>query len=759
VQPSLEWLEARDLPTATPTATPFFVLANSQGNATPLAGSGPSGYTPSQIVQAYGFNQISFSNGPNGTGQTIAIVDAYNDPNIQSDLAAFDSQFGLSAANLRVIGQTGGAAPTATDPTGGWELEESLDVEWAHAVAPGANIVLVEANSSSISDLMTAVQTAANLSGVSAVSMSWGANEFSGETSYDSYFSKAGVAFIGAAGDSGAPPIYPAASPNVLAVGGTTLTLNSQNNWSSETGWSGSGGGISSYESQPSYQKGVVTQTTTQRANPDVAYDANPNTGFAVDDSFTGSQVFGGPWYEVGGTSDAAPQWAGLVAIADQGRVLNGESTLSSNQLLTALYQMPSSNFHDITSGNNGYSAGPGYDLVTGLGTPIANNVVASLINGTSPSPPSPPPGPTPTLPVITSNPTSQRVPAGQTVTFTASASGTPTPTVQWEVSNNGGVTWSNISGATSTILTLAGVTTSMNGDEYEAVFTNSVGSVATMAATLTVTSPPPAPPPPPPPTPPPPPPAAGLLPNGSFEQPSVGSGYTVDPGGSPWSYFGSAGVAGNGSILTSGAPPAPDGTQVGFLHNRYSMISQAVNLTVGNIYTINFDAAQAVYGQTNNQAIEVFVNDTPVALVMPGSSYAAYNTTSFYVTSSGTYVITFVGLDPGSTAFLDDVGLSATPMVAGRNRTAPEASAALTASSGSGNANLAVLAIQTGLGSHDQPSAQGTNLPHSEVGLSSRLGTLAQTFLALQRRATIGPLGDVFTPDWLDPFLSGRMT
>jgi subtilase family serine protease len=530
VQPSLEWLEARDLPTAAPIATPFFVLANSQSNDTPLAGSGPSGYTPSQIVQAYGFNQISFSNGPNGTGQTIAIVDAYNDPNIQSDLAAFDSQFGLPTANLRVIGQSGGAAPTATDPTGGWELEEALDVEWAHAVAPGANIVLVEANSPALANLMTAVQTAANLSDVSAVSMSWGANEFSGETSYDSYFSKAGVAFIGAVGDSGAPPIYPAASPNVLAVGGTTLNLNSQNNWSSETGWSGSGGGISSLEAQPSYQKGIVTQTTTQRANPDVAYDANPNSGFAVYDSFTGSQVFGGPWYEVGGTSDAAPQWAGLVAIADQGRVLNGESTLSSNQLLTALYQMPNSNFHDITSGNNGFSAGPGYDLVTGLGTPIANDVVTSLVNGTSPSPP---PGPTPTLPVITSNPTSQTVPAGQTVTFTAAASGNPTPTVQWEVSTNNGATWSAISGATSTTLTLAGVTTSMNGDEYEAIFTNSAGSVATTAATLTVTSPP-APPPPSPS----PPPTAGLLPDGSFEQPSVGSGYAVDPGGTPWSYF-----------------------------------------------------------------------------------------------------------------------------------------------------------------------------------------------------------------------------
>jgi subtilase family serine protease len=185
VQPSLERLEARDLPTAAPIATPFFVLANPQGNATPLAGSRPSGYTPSQIGQAYGFNQLSFSNGPNGTGQTIAIVDAYNDPNIASDLQKFDAQFGLANPNLRVINQTGGTTLPATDPTGNWEVEQSLDVEWAHAVAPGANIVLVEANSSFVFDLMTGVRTAANLPGVSVVSMSFGATELIGETIFD----------------------------------------------------------------------------------------------------------------------------------------------------------------------------------------------------------------------------------------------------------------------------------------------------------------------------------------------------------------------------------------------------------------------------------------------------------------------------------------------------------------------------------------------------------------------------------------------
>ncbi|HTU92785.1 MAG TPA: hypothetical protein VMF69_22075, partial [Gemmataceae bacterium] len=382
-------------------ATPDYIIASPQAGISPMGGDGPAGgYTPSQIAQAYGFNQISFtSNGTtvpgNGAGQTIAIVDAYNDPNISSDLQTFDAQFGLLNPTLTVVGQTGGAAPTGTDPTGGWEVEESLDVEWAHAVAPAANIVLVEANSNSLTNLMTAVKTAANLPGVSVVSMSWGAGEFSSETSDDSaYFSTpnvpANVAFVAASGDYGPPPNYPAASPNVLAVGGTTLTLTSSNNWASETAWSGSSGGISAYEKLPSYQVAAVTNnpnipggTPTTRTVPDVAYDANPNTGFAVYDSFDESG-----WLEIGGTSDAAPQWAALIAIADQGRALNGESTLGYSQLLPDIYQMPASNFHDITSGSSisssggpSYSAGPGYDLVTGLGTPIANLVVDSLVD------------------------------------------------------------------------------------------------------------------------------------------------------------------------------------------------------------------------------------------------------------------------------------------------------------------------------------------------------------------------------------------
>ncbi len=395
----LEELEGRLVPSTTPfnpVATPdLSVLTSSSATPSGLPGQ-PAGFSPQQISQAYGFNQITFSNGTivgNGSGQTIAIVDAYSQPNIASDLASFDSTYGLAAPpKFTVVNQTGGSSLPTSDTN--WGVEESLDVEWAHAMAPGANILLVEANSSSYSDLMTAVNYAANQTGVSVVSMSWGGSEWSGETSYDSYFTTPaghnGVTFVASTGDTGSSgaPEYGSVSPNVLAVGGTQLTLNSTGGYGSETGWSGSGGGISAYESQPSYQNGVVTQTSTMRAVPDVSYNASSNSPYAVYDS----SGYGG-WIEVYGTSAGAPQWSSLVAIADQGRALNGLGTLDGpSQTLPALYKLPTSDFHDITTGSNGaYSAGVGYDLVTGIGTPIANDVVAGLVSygSSSSTPPS----------------------------------------------------------------------------------------------------------------------------------------------------------------------------------------------------------------------------------------------------------------------------------------------------------------------------------------------------------------------------------
>jgi hypothetical protein len=379
-------------------------------------------YTPLQISHAYGADQITFQNGTvkgDGSGQTIAIVDAYYDPSIQADLAAFSQRFGLAPLD----GKNGDGTFTQVDLSGkkalsppgdDWTVETALDVEWAHAIAPKASVVLVEAASDrqdpatgEPTDLLNAVQYAATKMGASTVSMSWGINEVPGEKNWDSFFTTPGVTFVAASGDSGAGTIWPAVSPNVVSVGGTTLRLTSSNTIAGETGWGngrwsfflgGSGGGLSQYEPLPAYQQSAgISSTYTQfnaRLNPDVAYNADPSTGYYVLDSAAGG------WFAVGGTSAGAPQWAALIAIADQGRASANLAPLSSAQTLNALYSNPQ-NFHDITQGNTGayfvvnasgritgqipVTAGPRYDLVTGLGTPVANVLVPALAQaGTS---------------------------------------------------------------------------------------------------------------------------------------------------------------------------------------------------------------------------------------------------------------------------------------------------------------------------------------------------------------------------------------
>ena len=320
-----------------------------------------SGYTPAQIAGAYGLGAITFKTSTgttvkgDGTGETIALIEMYHDPNLSSDLHTFDQQYGLSDPTLNVINQAG----NQTD--NGWALEESLDVEWAHAMAPGANIVVVEAAAGrtlnqQLQDLMTAVNTASTTPGVAVVSMSWGFYEFSGETAYDSNFTTAGITYIAASGDN--PGVdYPAASPDVLAVGGTTLNLNGAGGYASETAWSASGGGYSQFESQPAYQQTV--QTTGQRSTPDVAFVGDPNTGVQVYETPpSGQQNFWGQttapqgsWQVVGGTSLGAPSWAGIVAIVDQGRSLAGHASLTgATQTLPALYSLASADFHAITA-------------------------------------------------------------------------------------------------------------------------------------------------------------------------------------------------------------------------------------------------------------------------------------------------------------------------------------------------------------------------------------------------------------------------
>ena len=334
-------------------------------------------YTPSQIKQAYGSSALPET----GAGQTIAIIDAYDDPTIASDLHTFDRTFALPDPILTKF------VPAFGKPAynSGWAMEITLDVEWAHAIAPGANIMLVEAANASMSALLSAVDFAVGR-GANELSMSWGGGEFAGEAALDSHFNHPGVAFTASAGDSGAGVSYPSASPYVTAVGGTTLSITSTGGRASEAAWSGSGGGRSAGEALPAYQSGFASGAT--RGVPDVSYNADPNTGVYVYDSSPG---FGG-WYEVGGTSAGAPQWAGIFALVNQGRASLGKAALGSGHKFgvnSALYKLAGGSsytngngaFFDITAGSNGQRAANGYDLVTGLGSPVANKLVPALIN------------------------------------------------------------------------------------------------------------------------------------------------------------------------------------------------------------------------------------------------------------------------------------------------------------------------------------------------------------------------------------------
>lgn len=343
---------------------------------TPLiSSSSPTGYSPKTVKAYLGLTGT-------GSGQTIAVVTAYNAPTIASDLAAFDSAFGLSApASFKKVSQSGSTSSLpATDA--GWALEASLDVEWAHAIAPAASILLVEASSSSLSNLDTAVAYAAKQTGVSVISNSWGsAGEISGETTMDSYCKLTKAVCVFASGDSGNPGGYPAYSPYVVSVGGTSLSLSTSTTGAvtvaSETAWGGSGGGVSTYEAKPAFQKSL---SYGMRTIPDVSYDADPATGFSVYDSTAFNGATG--WFQMGGTSAGTPQWAGILAAADQLRKAKSKavlaawnSTTSTAPASTDLYALTSP-IADITTGSTNGSCGSictasvGFDAVTGRGSP-----------------------------------------------------------------------------------------------------------------------------------------------------------------------------------------------------------------------------------------------------------------------------------------------------------------------------------------------------------------------------------------------------
>jgi subtilase family serine protease len=376
----------------------FLHLAPSENGADPIAFMRPqyfrresaanlsapptSAFTPAQIRHAYGFDKVTNQ----GAGQTIGIVDAYDDANAEADLGVFSKRFGLPACTtangcfLKTYQTSRKPAANAN-----WAVEVSLDLQWAHAIAPQAKIVLVEALSNNLSDLLASVDVAVR-HGASAVSMSWTSGEISSERNLDNHFVTSGVTFVAASGDTGSGVAYPATSPDVVAVGGTSLQLDANGNYSSEMAWSGSGGGQSVYEYEPMMQSQfpIPDDSRGKRGTPDVAYNANPGTGYAIYDSMGINGASG--WFQVGGTSAAAPQWAALVVIANSMRATQRKSNLTSaNGALYTAAKNRVPNFNAVNSGTNGScgqmcDATVGFDYVTGLGTPQASGLIQTLV-------------------------------------------------------------------------------------------------------------------------------------------------------------------------------------------------------------------------------------------------------------------------------------------------------------------------------------------------------------------------------------------
>ncbi len=333
-----------------------------------------SGLTPSQLQTAYDFNPL-YAAGLNGSGKTVAIIVAVGDPNIISDLNAFDSQYGLQSlvngTNFFVLYPFG--KPTSTSAN--WTQETALDVEVVHSMAPGAKIDLVVAPNDT--SLFYAINYTINSLNVQTISISWGSSELQesgildllNNIFYNAY--QKGIMVFAASGDAGAyngqstlNVNFPASDPYVMAVGGTTLSIASGGTYLSETAWSGSGGGESSVFSRPAYQPDL----SSNRMVPDVAF----NSGTYI------CAYVSGKWGNYYGTSIAAPAWAALDAILNQ--KLSGKSNQFEKSIYQAYYSSGTSVFHKISSGSNGYyTANGSYNMVTGVGTPIAYQLIQAL--------------------------------------------------------------------------------------------------------------------------------------------------------------------------------------------------------------------------------------------------------------------------------------------------------------------------------------------------------------------------------------------
>lgn len=390
----------------------------------------PSGYSPANLDSAYKLSATG------GSGQTVAIVDAMNDPNAASDLAAYRSQWGLPACTaasgcFRQVNENGATSPLPANDTG-WAGEESLDVDMVSAICPLCKIILVEASSADNADLYAAENEAVAL-GAKFVSNSWGGDEYAGQTTDDATFNHPGVAITVSSGDDGTGPEYPATSQYVTAVGGTTLTTASNSRGWAESAWSDAGSGCSAYDPKPTWQ--TVTTSCARRAEADVSAVADPNTGVAV------YQTYGaGGWVVYGGTSVSSPIIASVYALAGTPGAQDHPASYP--------YATPTGLF-DVTSGSNGScgaplcTAGTGWDGPTGLGTPDGTAAFTALSSAA----------------LTVANPGNQSTVTGHAVSLSMSATGGTQP-YSWSATLPAGLSINSSTGVISGTPTTVGSST-----------------------------------------------------------------------------------------------------------------------------------------------------------------------------------------------------------------------------------------------------------------------------------------------------------
>ena len=335
------------------------------------AASAPTGFTPAKIRTAYGLP--AYTLGDLAGSKVIAIVDAFDYPTALDDFNTFSATFGLpqetgDGSVLEVVYASGSQPQYDL----GWSQEAALDIQWAHALAPTAKIILVEAATNSYVNLLKAVDVANQIADVREISMSWGGNEFGKERNYDNYFTTANIVYFAASGDIGGKCIWPGTSPNSVSAGGTTLFVDDEGNCVSETAWNGSGGGLSKYESRPEYQdaiQSILGGKKSRRGVPDLSFVAAPLTGVSV--------CWEGNWFTFGGTSVSSPALAGIFNLAAS---LDGDSfAASTTDALAEIYANldkssypPDSTdyYRDIVSGSAGrYNCTTSWDFVTGVGS------------------------------------------------------------------------------------------------------------------------------------------------------------------------------------------------------------------------------------------------------------------------------------------------------------------------------------------------------------------------------------------------------